>query len=327
MTSIRQNILATLAYYDVLDLPLTAREVFARLINFKHLPNWKLETGNWKLEDVLRELGQLVFDRIVSRMGEYYFLFNKRYLVPLRLKHEKIAKNKWRKARHAIRWLSLLPYIEAVFASGSLAISNTDELSDLDVLIVIQSGRMWLARLLITSLLSVLHVRRRGSDRIAPDKICPNHYISDGSLSIPYKSVYNAQTYCNLVPIYARREEIIEKFKNANSWVLDFVFNWNLNDKPILKTGWLEIIAKLVESSLSTKLGDFLEKRAKRFQYRRIDLNPATRQSGGRVVFNDEQLEFHPRSIETIIIKKYNTNLTRLGMTEFAIEKDSGLNK
>ncbi len=345
MIGIRQNILATLAYYDVLDLPLTTEEVLARLINFKHLQGsgvrvqvsgktswgadsaWNLEPETCTPAKIQKELDQLILDGMVGRAGEYSFLFDREYLVPLRIKREKIARCKWQKTKRAIRWLRFVPYIKAVFASGSLAINNTDELSDLDVLMVVGSGRIWLTRFLVTALLSILGMRRQASDQIAPDKICLNHYIGDASLAIPFKSIYNAQTYSNLVPIYVREESIIEKFKNANDWVLDFIFNWNVPDKPIIKNGAPEIIARLGEVILDTRLGDWLETLAKRLQYQRIARNPATRQPGGRVIFNDEQLEFHPRSIETSIIKKYNDNLVRLGVAELAIEYDSGLVK
>ena len=47
--------------------------------------------------------------------------------------------------------------------------------------------------------------------------------------------------------------------------------------------------------------------------------------AGGRVVFNDEQLEFHPHSVETKIIHDFNKRLKLLGFMELATEKDSGL--
>lgn len=337
MTSPRSNILATLAYYDVFDLPLKVEEVFARLINFRHLAIATTNLGTilystnitWypSQADINKELDQLVLDGVVSRVGEFYFLFNREYLVPLRLKYEKIAKHKWHKTRRAIWWLRFVPYVEGVFASGSLAISNTNELSDLDVLVIVKHGKIWMTRLMISSILSILRMRRRGSDRFAPDKICLNHYVSDKSLKIPYKSIYNAQTYSNLVPIYIRSMAIMREFKKENAWVSDFVFNWNISNEPIIKNSWLEIIAKLVGVVLNTKIGDIFEGWAKRLQYHRISSNPLTKQSGGRVIFNDEQLEFHPHSIETLIIKKYNNNLGELGLSDLAVEEDSGLTK
>ncbi len=327
---LRQNILATLGYYDVLDVPLKKDEILARMISFKHLNSEEsrvmpfLMWPSLKI-DVERELDQLIIDGVVDRVGDCYFLFGREYLVPLRFKNEKIAIHKWRKTLFAVKWLRIVPYVEIVFASGSLAINNTTELSDLDVLIIVKKGRIWLTRLLIIVLLSVLRVRRRGSDKIAPDKICLNHYISDESLQIPFKSIYNAQTYSNLVTIYARENEMVEKFKEANGWVTDFVLNWNMFSSPILKGGIAGGLARITEAFLNNKVGDFFEKIARKLQYERIRNNPATNESGGRIVFNDEQLEFHPHSIETSIIRKYNDNLIKLDLADLAVERDSGL--
>src|SRR3989344_5892114 len=220
LSKLRPNILATLAYYDIFDFPLKAEEVFARLINFKHLGQSvdiasPLYLRCPEIGQIQKELDLLILDRTINRADNYYFLFGREYLIPLRLKREEIAKRKWRIARRAIWWLRFIPYLRAVFASGSLAMNNTDELSDLDVLVAVKHGRIWLARLLITAMLSVLHFRRRGRDRIAPDKICLNHYISDEALFIPHQSIYNAQTYANLVPILAS-EMITKNFQKTN---------------------------------------------------------------------------------------------------------------
>ena len=313
LSKLKENILATLAYYDVFDLPLKKEEVFSFLINFRHLNQFsdiaRPEVLRCpQIQEIQKELDQLILDGVVGLREGYYFLFGREYLVSLRLKREKITKYKWRIARRAVWWLRFAPYLWAVFASGSLAMKNTDELSDLDVLVVVKYGRIWLARLLITAMLSILHVRRRGRDKIAPDKICLNHYITDRSLYIPHKSIYNAQTYSNLVPLYIADVELIEKFKTANTWVLDYIYRWGQLDSAILQNhqGPPSVVVKICEIILDTKLGDWLENLARKYQSRRIADNPATHQTGGRVIFTNEQLEFHPHSIETQIIKGYN---------------------
>ncbi|MBI2063946.1 MAG: nucleotidyltransferase domain-containing protein [Candidatus Yanofskybacteria bacterium] len=320
--NLRHNILATLAYYDIFDFPLKAEEIFARLINFKHIiTGYRLPVTDYRT--LQKELDLLILDRTINRSGNYYFLFGREYLIPLRLKRGEIAKRKWRIAKRAIRWLRFVPYLRAVFASGSLAMNNTDELSDLDVLVVVKHGRIWLARLLITAMLSVLHFRRRGRDKIAPDKICLNHYISDEAMLIPHQSIYNAQTYANLVPILAS-EMITKNFQKTNVWVLDYVNNWNMG---LVETGLnLGVSARILEPFLEiSDLDYFLNKISGRYQSRRITDNPVTHQTGGRVIFTDEQLEFHPRSMETQIIKSFNARLIKIGLPQLAVEKDSGL--
>lgn len=326
---LRNNVLATLTYYNVFDFPLRVEEVFSYLINFRHLyQNGETVKPNAlaypKIEMIKKELDQLIFNKTVNYREGYFFLNDREYLVPLRQKREKIAKCKWQITRRTVCWLRLLPYIRAIFASGSLAMSNTDELSDLDVLIVVKHGRIWLTRFLILGLLSVLGVRRKGSDLIAPSKICSNHFIADESLHIPLKSIYNAQTYSNLAPVYLTDRKLIDEFKKENSWVLDYVFNWSkIDSEPTVKLGLVRVVAGVFEKVLDFTVGNFLEKIVGGYQRRRIADNPITRQPGGRVVFNDEQLEFHPHSIERKIITKYGQGLISLGLFDVAVEKDS----
>ncbi|MBI2669925.1 MAG: hypothetical protein HYX20_02190 [Candidatus Yanofskybacteria bacterium] len=329
MSEFKKNILATLTYYDVFDFPLKMEEVFNYLINFQHLGISLLSTVYCPLSTVSRELDQLILEGVIGLREGYYFLFDREYLVPLRIKREKIAQRKWQITKRAVWWLHLVPYVKVVFASGSLAMRNMDELSDLDVLVIIKHGRIWLTRFFITGLLSLLRVRRRGNDKIAPNKICLNHYITDKSLSIPHKSIYNAQTYANLVPIFVSDSELIDDFKKANGWVLDYVCEWDIENKEVelrLRSSTSQFLVKLTEWLLDNfGIARVLEKWFGHYQSRRIAHNPVSHQTGGRVIFTDEQLEFHPHSIEMRIIKDYNERMLKLNLPQLAIEKDSGL--
>jgi hypothetical protein len=327
----RQNILATLAYYDVFDFPLKEEEVFRFLINLgRSLAAEGPQSTDF--DEVKARLEELRNDGAVNFSDGFYYLFERDYLVPLRLKKEKIAKKKWKKVFCVARWLKFLPYIKAIFASGSLAISNTDELGDLDILIIVKHGRIWLSRLLVSGLLSLIGMRRKYNQKIAPDKICLNHYITDKSLLIPYKSIYTAQTYINLRPVFISGPQIITEFYKANSWLGEYILNFEAEELAAEKINMArghnfltKAKSKAGELILNTKLGNWLENMARRWQIKRIGKHKKQDPPGGRVVYNDNCLEFHPGSVEREIIEKYNQRLITLGLDELAIEKDSGI--
>ncbi len=321
---LRDNILATLAYYDVFDFPLREEEVFKFLFNFERLSAFR-DGQTPDFDEVRAELEILRSDGTINFSDSFYFLFDRGYLVPLRLRREKIAKEKWKKIYYAVWWLKFLPYIKAIFASGSLAMSNAEELGDLDILIVVKHGRIWLSRLLISGLVSLIGMRRKYNQKIAPDKICLNHYITDKSLLIPYKSIYTAQTYISLKPVFVSDSRIIPEFYVANSWLSDFALNFNISSrqhdivlskgKNILGRNFLAKVKSAAwEMILNSKLGDWLEDLAKWWQIKRIERHRKQDPPGGRVVYNDEQLEFHPGSVEAEIIEKYNQRLKKLGL-------------
>jgi hypothetical protein len=164
-------------------------------------------------------------------------------------------------------------------------------------------------------------MRRKSYEKISPDKICLNHYITDRSLKIPYESIYNAQTYINLKPILVKNPEIIVKFYKDNDWLSKYILTLSERDNMMsfhdtIKIGWLaKIISKVGELFLNSFVGNWFEKYSKQFQIQRITANPLTKSQSGHVVFNDEMLAFHPDSPEKAIIENYERILIQLSFS------------
>lgn len=299
-----KGILKTIVYYNCLDYPLTREELEIFLFS----------ADGGKISNLIEEA------------DGFYFLKGNKNLIEIRKERNEIAKKKWEKTLKAVRWLKLVPYIRLIFASGSLAFNNTDKESDLDVLIVAKHGRIWTARILTVLILSLLGVRRNRYERIAPDKICLNHFITDKSLYIPRKSIYTAQLYARLIPILWEDEKLIEKFIEANSWVGEWVKGWptiKINPSADGQNSAIpEVIKKIGEKILNGKLGDWLERILKKYQLRRINSYHLTHKSGGRVKADDESLEFHTDSPELKIIERYNKKMVELGFRDLT-EKSS----
>lgn len=333
--------MATVIYYDVFDFPLTLLEVNKYLINPSRLVKDPV-LGVISFGQIAEELDGLVGGGLIGSKNGFYFLAGKDSLYELRIAREKIAAQKWKKFLKIAKWFQVVPYLRATLASGSLAVNNTDRESDFDVLIVAKSGRLYTCRLLLSLVASVFGARRTRYERSAPDKFCFNHYITDrdfpathgnpnsehGNMHIKHESLFNAQTYANLKPVLAD-EGIFRRFYTENIWLNKYVYNFKpaeefvlrkVNPNPILVG-----MGKLGEFILNSPIGDTLEDWAKRYQQKRIRNNPATYESGGRVVFNDNELEFHPRSFEAFAIDKYNKGLKKLGIIPFVEEGDSGL--
>lgn len=314
--------LKTIVYYDCLDYPLTEEEL--EIFSFKNKEDGKAD--------------------LTENIDGFYFLKGRSNLIQLRKERARIAKKKWDIALRAAKWLRIIPYIRLVFASGSLALDNTTKESDLDFLIVSKSGRIWTSRFFAVVLLGLLGIRRKRHQRTAPDKVCLNHFITDKSLSIPRKSIYTAQLYARLVPVFIKDPKLVGEFCEMNSWVGDYVTGWpdcikrnqesgirNYGQKPQNPNSRFIIhnsgFQNFLEFILNSKFGDWLESILKKYQLHRIKNYHLTYKSGGRVKADDESLEFHPDSPELKIIDKYNKKMIELGFEELAKEMDSGLTK
>ena len=146
---LRNSILATLAYYDILDFPLTLFETNKYLISPSRLSkNPVPETIS--LGQVAGELENLINSRFIGAKNGFYFLPGRDALYELRIEREKIAAQKWKKFLRIAKWFQAVPYLRAIFASGSLAMNNTDHESDFDVLAVAKSGRLYTWRIFLT---------------------------------------------------------------------------------------------------------------------------------------------------------------------------------
>ncbi len=330
MIHIRDSILATLVYYDIFDFPLTLLEVNKYLINPGRFSaeNVKSSVFNIKAAEIAIELDNIVRMGIVGHKNGLYFLAGRDNLYDLRIEREKIAAQKWDKFLKIAKWFQAVPYLRAILASGSLAINNTEHESDFDVLAVAESGRLYTCRIFLCLTASLFGARRTRYERSAPDKFCFNHYITDGSLNISHESLYNAQNYINLKPIFAEND-LVQRFYIENNWLEKYILNFDFNEVNkghlLGREGALCIVAKILEFILNSKLGNWLENILKNYQQKRIKNNPATYESGGRVIFNDSELEFHPHSFEAFAIDKYNKKLKQLGIIQHVEEKDSGL--
>lgn len=343
LSDIEKSILSTIVYYDVLGMPLTAFEAWKYLINSEQ------RTANSKHDscvptvsfiDILGALDKSeLLGKFIDSKNGLYFLKGRDNLYQQRIERKKIADQKWKKVCRIARWFQAAPFIRMIAVSGSLAQNNTKLESDLDLLIVTKNGRIWTARALVTFLTALMGVRRSGEK--TKNRICLNHYITDESLKIKFRSLYNAQTYAHLVCIEADSSldktrdkrgpsaQIYTDFQRANSWIKDYLNFYpiaqNQNQRFIKPNSLFKLKAKFWEFLLRSRVGDRVEKFLKNIQLAHIEKHPLRHKKGGRVVADDLQLEFHPESPERGVLDKYNKKMIDLGFSELGREKNSGL--
>jgi len=326
---LRNAVLATIAYYDVFDFPLTSLEIYRYLINPARLEKNLDGVGDIQLSDIRATLDDLIrVERAVEYRG-FYFLSEDRILIyDKRIAKEKLATRKWKKLVRIAWWFQLIPYLKAILISGSMAMHNADEQSDFDVLAIVKNGRMYTCRIILSAVASLFSARRKRFDLVAPDKFCFNHYITDNQLEIKHESLYNAQTYVNLRPVFVRGN-VFEDLYRENPWLHKYVYNFQPSfnyEKLGVQSNYLfQLFARLGEFILDTPVGFIIESIFRWYQQRRIRRNATTYAPGGRTLFDDSQLEFHPHSAERLIIERYNATISHLGTFWNYSELDSGL--
>ncbi len=301
---VRKLIFATLAYYDLFDFPLTADEIKKYLVAPAYL-NLKTDVNNDEIDAVLYSLvntGQL-------RLLEGFYTFPKRdHIAPLRLRNQRIASGRIKRAKTAAFIMSFFPYVQVVFASGSLALENTDHESDLDIFLITRPGRIWTVRFLANAFFDIIGWKRKPQVSVAPNKLCLNHLIVDDSLHIPHHTIYPARIYYHLAPLYVRDAKILKKFQKENDWMYDYMHSWDFSMKYLIRDhAAARLVKRIGEAVLNSKLGTLAEKLVKKYQVKRIEGNILTRNPDDHIEYDDNRLEFHPNSVEGTIAARYAT--------------------
>jgi hypothetical protein len=184
-----------------------------------------------------------------------------------------------------------------------------------------------MARFFVSTILIIFGLKR--TNEAIKDKICLNHFISDNNLKINLYSLYNAQTYARLVPIFANRG-LWKRFVIANNWIKKYTVHgfgkYEGDIRCLSCRNYRVFVRSCIEIVLSViGCGFVAENFLKALQTRRIKKDPRTHKSGGRVLFNDAQIEFHPDSSEQKMLDSYNQKLKQLDFFDFKLENNSGL--
>lgn len=224
---------ASLVYHDIFDYPLTMGELI------KWQAGKKLTTK--------RE------PSVINKNG-FYFIEGREGAILKRLLKERISARKLEIARKAGKILGLIPTIKMVAVTGALAMGNSGEESDIDLMVVSQKGTLWTTRLLTLLFLDLIGFpRRKYRDKNQKDKLCLNIWLDETSLTWPKKSrnPYTAHEICQVRPL-VDKNKTYERFIYNNRWVKEFWPNAvrvkNVFTKASPKRSFLVIFEPLTRS-------------------------------------------------------------------------------
>lgn len=210
-----------------------------------------------------------------------------------RRKQDVLRDVKWKRFLKLSRRFRHIPFVDFVFAAGSMALGNVHVASDFDVLVGCRSGRIFTARFFSIFVYTLTDERRKriSHHEDASDKICFNHFVTEKSMELkPPYNIYWQELYKNLVPLYGQAD-LINRFWLENSWMGEgrvFYEDLRHSDRP-------SYLKKFLEFAFQGRAGDWLEAILRKVQVRRIEQSlKRTQGFAPRIIYNDEELEFHP---------------------------------
>lgn len=241
MNQAKENILATLAYFDIFKYPLTSGEIYLFLKNKYHKADFELA------------LRYLVAHQSVFQFGNFYSLKNDYNLVVRRYNGNQKAAELIKVAHKIGDWLIRFPYVRGIAISGSLSKNYADENSDIDLFIITAKNRLWIARTLMHAFKKLTFLVNK------QDYFCMNYYIDEGELEIKEKTIYTAIEVVTLIPLQG--DAVIEQFYAANRWTRAYLPNKIMrisSAKPLKPSIFKTIFEKLFNNFLGDAIDTFL---------------------------------------------------------------------
>jgi len=253
---LRLGIYQTLAYSKIFNFPLKLKEVIYWLVGIKEKSLLRVEKCLNSSKYVNNYLGYYSLGLTVDKTSKL------KHLVETRIAREHHSHQKFLIARQTAKWLRLIPAIEMVAITGTLAVNQAKENDDIDMMIVTAPGVLWTTRLFYLAILQILGVRRKplpitksiNNIKMVKNKICPNLLLDRNHCQLPKKQqdIYYAHEILQ-VRLLWDRHKTYTKFINENAWIAKILPNaWDakLKEIKLLKTefqiDWPELIIRVI---------------------------------------------------------------------------------
>jgi len=208
---------------------------------------------------------------------------------------ESLDDKKWNLFQRRIWLFRYIPFVDVVFASGSLATGRMHENSDFDVLVLARQGRIFTTRAACIIAFGFFGWRRKKGESgvAAKDKICLNHFATPAAYCLaPPHNAYWRMLYASLVPVCGD-PRTIQEFYDANQDWMGMRRIYRDDSRHLYKKS--STAKTVLEKIAGGKLGALCEDALKKIQMRRI--NGGVESQAGfkpRIIANDAELEFHP---------------------------------
>jgi predicted nucleotidyltransferase len=195
-------------------------------------------------------LQELVNENALYRIEEFYSLKNDPSLIQRRRKGNILAAEQMKTAAKVARFLSGFPYVKGIAVSGSLSKDFASEQSDIDLFIVTEANRLWIAR-------TCMHLYKKITFLTGRQKrYCMNYYVDEAGLEIAEKNIFTAIEIVTLKPMQGRT--VLDGFMADNEWIKKYfpAKPVAIGDIDEIRPG---IARRTIESILNGRAGDIVD--------------------------------------------------------------------
>jgi len=276
----KDSAVATVAYADVFDSPLTRQE----------LHEWMLFSSS-----------ATVRVGTITQKSGFLFLKGRSKLLDVRKERQGWQEEKSAIARRAARWLAVIPTVQLVGVTGGLSMNNAKQEDDIDLFLVAAAGTIWITRLLVALCIDILGLRRKPLATNVTNKVCLNMFVTPRGLSVPagQRDCFSAHEVLQMKPIWEQKG-MYRKFLDANDWSREF-----------LPHAWEARLGERVQRVSQTPVIVVWLFRIFEFPAKLIQLAYMQSRRSSEVV-TDSVLRFHPKDARVWVKRKFAARLAHL---------------
>ena len=195
-------------------------------------------------------------------------------------------------------WLyKQFPFVDAIYLANSMTFNALHANSDIDLFVVTQERRVWLARFFMTLMMWVYSIKRRG--KIIRKRFCLSFFVDRNNqnletLLLHKRDIYLPYWIAHLVPIHLHAWALIY---SQNLWIQNYLPNWSpqqhisLGIHPSQGRG---LFRKIIEICFYWWIGNFFEYCIQKIWSLRIHYLIAKKPELHRgVLYTESILKFH----------------------------------
>ncbi len=296
MSEIKENILATLAYFDIFNYPLTCGEIYLFLKN------------RYDQNEFDMALKCLVGNKSIYQFDKFYSLKNDYSLITRRYNGNKKAAELIAIGNKVSDVLIRFPYVRGIAISGSLSKNFADENSDIDLFIITAKNRLWIARTLMHAFKKLTFLVNK------QDYFCMNYYIDEEQLEIVEKTLYTAIEIVTLIPLQG--DTMFERFYAANAWTRYYLPNKIMrvsSAKPLKNTFFKTIFEKLFNNRIGNAIDNAFMKMTSGRWLKKTAMKKLN--SKGKILALDVDKHYakpDPRNFQSKVLTQYEDKISIL---------------
>jgi hypothetical protein len=219
----------------------------------------------------------------------------------------------WRIAGLVTHVIKRFPFVRGVFISGSLSKNSSEEISDIDFMIVTRKERLWVSRTLLMLFKKIFLFN-------SYKYFCLNYFVTEDNLEIPFKNVFTATEIAYIKATF--NNELMKRFVLTNKWIKEYFPKYEFLDPYLHSAGFkvnnrksiIQMILELPFSgSWGSRLDDYLKKKTESFWKKKYTKLP---EEDRKLLFRTERnvSTAHPGDMQRSILARYCEKLKQFNL-------------